>query len=531
MPKPVPPDIIARRKRIAQLWVQANAREAFFIETLYKLRHSGTPLDQRIYTSVMTFAGAEEKNSYKTRFRKLVRALIDMDPDPDKGNAHQIIKWVLGGRDLKVHWDHVRTSPFSAALPDNEFVHLPEDWPKLKTAVQTLHDEKRKMSRYRSRHVPHIDIQDYSTPRTLTAAMNKVAAEKIKSKNWMPDILDAEAAGYARMVARHDDWVLVNILTREGAIMLGEATNFCTAYKDENNAFDATYSRDLLWLWDKRKGERFQVHFGQDQVMDEQDVPVASLKKWMDRFPGLKDRLKPYYLDSLSFSEDFILGIKRSNGPALIMYPERYTKILFMTGVRGGFLTDTEHHVRLRKLMDRCLEKKFYLEIFELYQTRLGSFSLGVGYVESVLKRAFKDKSYDGCALAIQTWGEFDNSAGDYPGDFFKQIVQETYFSGRNEQVLDMMRSLIGSGYVIEQLSPIMIVNSIYKGLLLSKSAAIEFLQEAGRAAFDTSKWMSEENFVFFSEQDARTADYPQLAKIFYERVVAKRDQNPNPSP
>ena len=92
----------------------------------------------------------------------------------------------------------------------------------------------------------------------------------------------------------NDDQVRIVLPQDEAAACYyGQGTRWCTAAKN-NNMFDTYAGRGSLYIiipkHPKHKGEKYQLHFEENQYMDENDNPVT-IEAIVQRFPSLKNAL------------------------------------------------------------------------------------------------------------------------------------------------------------------------------------------------------------------------------------------------
>ena len=62
--------------------------------------------------------------------------------------------------------------------------------------------------------------------------------------------------------------------TQDAAKILGKGTKWCTA-ADTNNLFNKYNKDGPLYVWKDKNGEKYQIHFESDQVMDDKDHRVS----------------------------------------------------------------------------------------------------------------------------------------------------------------------------------------------------------------------------------------------------------------
>lgn len=104
--------------------------------------------------------------------------------------------------------------------------------------------------------------------------------------------LEKKAKSEAEKVYEDDTWLVIVPKTMKASQYYGANTKWCTAAKDENNAFDDYNDMDNLYInINKKTGKKFQFHFYSGQFMDELDHPL-------DNNSFLSEELKQWYFDN-----------------------------------------------------------------------------------------------------------------------------------------------------------------------------------------------------------------------------------------
>ena len=130
--------------------------------------------------------------------------------------------------------------------------------------------------------------------------------------------LEKKAKSEAEKVYEDDKWLVIVPKTMKASQYYGANTKWCTAAKDENNAFDDYNDMDNLYInINKKTGKKYQFHFYTGQFMDELDYPLDNnsflsegLKQWY--FDNkILEWLPPYYTDVHTYTYGYDFGSPR----------------------------------------------------------------------------------------------------------------------------------------------------------------------------------------------------------------------------
>lgn len=119
-------------------------------------------------------------------------------------------------------------------------------------------------------------------------------------------------------VYEDDTWLVIVPKTMKASQYYGANTKWCTAAKDENNAFDDYNDMDRLYInINKKTGKKYQFHFYSGQFMDELDSPLddnsflsKGLKQWY--FDNkIMQWLPPFYTDIHTYTYGYDFGSPR----------------------------------------------------------------------------------------------------------------------------------------------------------------------------------------------------------------------------
>jgi hypothetical protein len=119
-------------------------------------------------------------------------------------------------------------------------------------------------------------------------------------------------------VYEDDTWLVIVPKTMKASQYYGANTKWCTAAKDENNAFDDYNDMDRLYInINKKTGKKYQFHFYSGQFMDELDSPLddnsflsKGLKQWY--FDNkIMQWLPPFYTDIHTYTHGYDFGSPR----------------------------------------------------------------------------------------------------------------------------------------------------------------------------------------------------------------------------
>jgi hypothetical protein len=127
-------------------------------------------------------------------------------------------------------------------------------------------------------------------------------AEELKNKGESTVLYDGSTA---RVIVPQDE---------AAACYYGQGTKWCTAATKGKNYFEYYNNSGPLYIIlpkdQKYDGEKYQLHFDDEQFMDEQDDPIDIMWFLKDRFPELKDfffKVEPQLKDAVAFADDELL--------------------------------------------------------------------------------------------------------------------------------------------------------------------------------------------------------------------------------
>jgi hypothetical protein len=176
-----------------------------------------------------------------------------------------------------------------------------EDAPRVSTALADFNAKKRSLEKK--------DINQYKRLSDLEDAVEDT--KEVSSKKQQKQEIKTQGAD---TVFESDAYSIVKLKTEEAACAYGKGTRWCTA-ADKNNMFNQYNAAGPLYvILDHANNRKFQLHFGYDQFMDEQDDPVV-LSDLITQYPailGLIDNEKADLLndpvDALGYASDVING-------------------------------------------------------------------------------------------------------------------------------------------------------------------------------------------------------------------------------
>jgi len=192
-------------------------------------------------------------------FKYNMSALVPDDiEDNQKGTA---LLWILGViRDSKQLRDKVLEKLLT--IPDSPL-------------VQASRGQLEKFFHYKQ-FMDQKDLFKIKDFQQLLAVTNR-AQPKILAYQDKQKYMDA---GEGTEVLRDDEkWFIAAIHNKGAACQLGKGTDWCTAAPGLDYFGQYYKPEDPLFFLEDRaaEGERYQVHFGSDQFMDEEDRPVGEL--------------------------------------------------------------------------------------------------------------------------------------------------------------------------------------------------------------------------------------------------------------
>lgn len=224
-----------------------------------------------------------------------------------------------------------------------------EDFERVRDVVQNF-------DRYRAR-LPNKDINQYKHINDVetavelylnTAASNKEAKRNIKTEG-------------ADLVHDGPELMIHHIKTHEAACLYGAGTKWCTASRNAPQTFQQYASKGPIYVMqDKSTGQKHQMHFETDQIMDETDRP-ANLVGLVHRYPELKtvQRFKdsPYASFFASSPAEFEAGIVKMNANPRGWAPEEEHLAQL---IDSPYMTD-QHYQKIHNYYNKqALPANFY---------------------------------------------------------------------------------------------------------------------------------------------------------------------------
>ena len=134
--------------------------------------------------------------------------------------------------------------------------------------------------------------------------------------NYEPPAEPLKDKGQAVEVYRDNDVRVVIPENEQAACYYGQGTRWCTAATKGTNYFSRYSSKErplyiLLPTKPREEGEKYQLHFGSDQFMDEEDDPINLYELLTERFPDLYKYFitkEPEVKELVPFTDDALLA-------------------------------------------------------------------------------------------------------------------------------------------------------------------------------------------------------------------------------
>lgn len=258
-----------RAQRVKCLQSHADVQKDLIVQNLRSYQNATPETEERqAYEDARDFAGFSDTDSDNYKYRQLVKKVIKLDACPKLSNASTILRWIIGDGDLTVAW--VR----SAARSADTLIYPVKKWEELKGALATLKKQQRCAKNDSPFKVAKsVSIEDYTHPFALVDEMNK-AARPAHQENWRKILYQEIESNNARLIKETDRYILAKITKRQGAIALGKKSKWCTAIENDDQYYK-DHCNDLLWLYDRETGERFQLNFHTVNFMDENNKPIS----------------------------------------------------------------------------------------------------------------------------------------------------------------------------------------------------------------------------------------------------------------
>ena len=131
---------------------------------------------------------------------------------------------------------------------------------------------------------------------------------------YKPPVDQDAQRGDAKEVFNDDSVRIIVPQDKQAACYYGQGTRWCTAATGSQNYFDRYHRDGPLYILLPKKptydGEKYQLHFGTDQFMDEQDDPINLVEILTKRFPGTLEFFKktePSLAELIIFAPDEVL--------------------------------------------------------------------------------------------------------------------------------------------------------------------------------------------------------------------------------
>ncbi len=173
------------------------------------------------------------------------------------------------------------------------------------STLATYVDKFDKLNRKKRLEPPFNDINRYKLATDLMDKMDE----------YDDAILDDDKKVNAEKVYESPEVTIIKPLDEAAACKYGRGTRWCTAATQGTNYFDSYNRKGPLYILipknPQHDGEKYQLHFPDDQFMNEDDDEVSL--KWLleERFPELFEffkKLYPWYFEKmLEFASDAVL--------------------------------------------------------------------------------------------------------------------------------------------------------------------------------------------------------------------------------
>lgn len=222
------------------------------------------------------------------------------------------------------------------------------------------------------------DINKYASLRDLYAALKPLEDTEVVSNNKKEKELLKTGA---KKLIDSPQLTMYRVLNKEGAVLLGRGTRWCTAATTSENMFDEYNSEGPLFVViDKTHNEKFQIHAESESLMDAEDMPVDP--NWFfkqypsvittitdDNIKGMVNWLSKWREGIGFLPEDAIIAILPYEVELLYYLPkEKFTK----------------------KIVDWMMKYDYALDKFHLLPDKFKTFDLCVRYVEKEQPRTLE---------------------------------------------------------------------------------------------------------------------------------------------
>lgn len=183
-----------------------------------------------------------------------------------------------------------------------------EDLGRVQAALTRFNNlKKRKVLQPEHRDINRLNFDQLQTILETTYAQEAEESSKEEQRQ-----LSAKMKSESEVFYEDGSVTVIVPKTEQASCYFGKGTRWCTAATDSRNYFEQ-YNRDgALYIvvpkHPKYSGEKYQLHFGSDQFMDENDDPI-NLLDLSNRFPDLFAKFKQETNISkyLVFTDDNIL--------------------------------------------------------------------------------------------------------------------------------------------------------------------------------------------------------------------------------
>lgn len=179
-------------------------------------------------------------------------------------------------------------------------------------------------SRFRTRLISSHDIMQYhSLPELYDAVKDFLAQPQSPSKS-KAELEKEIKKNEAKRLYEDDEWIAIQPLTRDAAIIYGRNTQWCTAATSSYNYFDYYNSRGPLYiLISKKDGRKYQLHIPTKTCCDETDedleLPIAETIGFSiglaEFFQGVPDGIALFYRP---FTCSYFSAITLSDGEYVV---------------------------------------------------------------------------------------------------------------------------------------------------------------------------------------------------------------------
>jgi hypothetical protein len=179
--------------------------------------------------------------------------------------------------------------------------------------IRRLEDINARYTAWMQEHFKYKNKRDF--PPQLKDIMRLNATQFINGmSNYEPPAEELKDKGEAEEVLKTSEARVLVPKNQAAACYYGQGTQWCTAATKGTNYFDRYNESGPLYIIIPTKpmydGEKYQLHFADEQFMDEQDDPVYIGALLNNRFPSLKEyffEVEPLLKNAIAFTDNKIL--------------------------------------------------------------------------------------------------------------------------------------------------------------------------------------------------------------------------------